>query len=183
MALSDIVKSVWNSQSDVAEDVLSSHAYYTSRPLEKKQIRQVALDLMQSACGSDPAFLEEAIQGPGTMHSKIQTYPTHLPERTVADLDLHCDVDYSDPFDNFDGPPTRVSREGIELGNAIIQGQIEKVKLLLSRGANPNSRDKMNRTPLLWASSTGNVEVTKVLLDTGRVDLNCTDDYNQTPCW
>jgi ankyrin repeat protein len=46
------------------------------------------------------------------------------------------------------------------------------VKLLLGQGAELESKDKDGWTPLLHAAEKGHEAVVKLLLDTGKVDVN-----------
>ena len=46
-------------------------------------------------------------------------------------------------------------------------GHVEIVKLLLERGANPNAKNNIGRTPLHYAAQEGCVDVVRVLLERG----------------
>merc|ERR1712070_877439 len=51
--------------------------------------------------------------------------------------------------------------------------------MLLTKGANKTAADKFDKTPLIWASFKGHVDVVKVLLK-HEVDLNQLDNMNRT---
>lgn len=55
------------------------------------------------------------------------------------------------------------------------------VKLLLSFDADPGLSDYSGMTPLHYAAQCGDVAVMKVLLNTGKVDVNSLDKEGQTP--
>ncbi|KAH0562831.1 hypothetical protein GP486_002538 [Trichoglossum hirsutum] len=56
------------------------------------------------------------------------------------------------------------------------------VALLKSGHHHPNAKDAFNQTPLLWAARNGHLEVVKLLLDKGGVDLDSKDTrYGRTP--
>ncbi|KAK2755585.1 hypothetical protein FQN54_006525 [Arachnomyces sp. PD_36] len=67
-------------------------------------------------------------------------------------------------------------------------GSTSIVQLLLEKGADINTRDKFNQTPLHWAVKvdgpgytwTGNVETVRLLLDRG-ADAYALDSYGQSP--
>jgi len=63
------------------------------------------------------------------------------------------------------GQPT--TNLGIELIEAAKAGNLERVKVLLSKGVDPNTRGKEDATPLIIASARGHIEVVKLLLDKG----------------
>ena len=47
-------------------------------------------------------------------------------------------------------------------------GDVDAVKLLLTRGANPNTAEPIrNQTALMWAAAEGNTGVVKVLIEAG----------------
>ena len=49
---------------------------------------------------------------------------------------------------------------------------LEKIKELLNKGVNINTRDKENMTALIWASREGNIEIVKFLLDNSQIKIN-----------
>ena len=53
------------------------------------------------------------------------------------------------------------------LGSAASLGEVEMVRLLLDRGANPNIGDKDNLTPLQLAAHHGNLAIVRMLLKAG----------------
>jgi hypothetical protein len=55
----------------------------------------------------------------------------------------------------------------VELLAAARKGQTEKVRMLLSKGANVESKDKDGRTPLQWAARNGHAESVAALLEGG----------------
>jgi ankyrin repeat protein len=67
------------------------------------------------------------------------------------------------------------------LHKAAFDGNAERVKELLKKGADPNTKDKKGRTPLHWAAPyKGHVEVVKLLLEHG-ADPNIKNKYGRTP--
>ena len=54
------------------------------------------------------------------------------------------------------------------------------VNLLLSKGADPDSKDSDNRTPLSYAAQWGHATILNILLSKG-VDPDSKDDFNTTP--
>ncbi len=63
---------------------------------------------------------------------------------------------------------------------AIRRGQPEKVKSLLSKGADANAREEYGDTALVNAVHKGNLEIVRLLLDKG-VDINAADSGGYTP--
>ncbi len=62
------------------------------------------------------------------------------------------------------------------------KGQEAVVKLLLETGkAHVDSKDRYNRTPLLWATWNRHEAVVKLFLETGKADVDSKDAYGQTP--
>lgn len=59
------------------------------------------------------------------------------------------------------------------------QGEVEFVKMELSKGANVNERDKGNRSGLIIAAKAGDIEMAKVLIAAG-ADVNLQDSYGST---
>lgn len=64
--------------------------------------------------------------------------------------------------------------------DAIINGETEKVKKLLSNHANPNMKDDLGNTPLIVSVQYGDLEITKLLLEAG-ADPTIQDDLGITP--
>ncbi|QOJ78899.1 ankyrin repeat domain-containing protein [Infirmifilum lucidum] len=67
-----------------------------------------------------------------------------------------------------------------ELLEAAARGDYGKVKELLDRGADVNTRDKYGWTPLHYAADGGHLEVARLLLDRG-ADVNTRDNDGRTP--
>ncbi|OPZ84242.1 MAG: Ankyrin repeats (3 copies) [bacterium ADurb.Bin429] len=66
------------------------------------------------------------------------------------------------------------------LREAAATGRLDLVRELLQHGANPNQRDRLERTPLLLASEAGSLEVASALLAAG-ADVNRADQWGRTP--
>ena len=67
-----------------------------------------------------------------------------------------------------------------DLHSAAFDGNVEEVKELLKKGANPNVREKDGDTPLHVAARKGSVDVVELLLKHG-ADPNILDKYGWTP--
>ncbi|KAK4232838.1 hypothetical protein C8A03DRAFT_39511, partial [Achaetomium macrosporum] len=62
-------------------------------------------------------------------------------------------------------------------------GILEATETLLQRSNNGDLKDSFGRTALSWAAGNGHQAVVKMLLDTGKVDIDSKDDYGRTPLW
>jgi ankyrin repeat protein len=62
---------------------------------------------------------------------------------------------------------------------AAMEGHVETVKLLLEKGANPDSRAPSQLTPLMIASRNGHIDVVRVLL-AAKADPNAQNDRGDT---
>lgn len=65
-----------------------------------------------------------------------------------------------------------------DLVNAAIQGNLDKVKILIKNGAKINTRDSRGTLPLVGASTTGRLEVVKFLISQG-ADVNASANLNR----
>jgi cytohesin len=67
-----------------------------------------------------------------------------------------------------------------DLHKAAYEGDAERVKELLKKGANPNTKDKKGRTPLHEAAQWGRLDVVELLLVRG-ADPTVKDKDGRTP--
>ncbi|WP_264705088.1 ankyrin repeat domain-containing protein [Wolbachia endosymbiont (group A) of Gymnosoma rotundatum] len=67
-----------------------------------------------------------------------------------------------------------------ELLEAVKNGEIDKVRSLISEGAKVNVKDQDKKTPLHWAVENGHKEVVEVLLNNG-ANVNAEDTDGKTP--
>ena len=70
--------------------------------------------------------------------------------------------------------------QGGEIHDAALMGNLQKLKLLISKGADVNAGDKYDNTPLHKAAITGQTEAAELLISKG-ADVNAGDKYDNTP--
>ena len=68
-------------------------------------------------------------------------------------------------------PEPKPKKKMYQLRQAAADGDIEQVKLLISKGANVNAEDEEKKTPLHYAAETGQMEVVQLLVEAG-ADIN-----------
>ena len=68
----------------------------------------------------------------------------------------------------------------LSLHNAAATGDLEQVKLHISKDADVNAKDNRSRTALHRAAHSGHIEVVRVLLEHG-ADVNAEDKFERTP--
>lgn len=74
-----------------------------------------------------------------------------------------------------------MSTKETDLLKAVMEGNLEKVRKLISEGANANSVDKYGYSPLLWASTKeANIPIIEILLESG-ADVNKANISGETP--
>lgn len=69
----------------------------------------------------------------------------------------------------------------MELRDAVTEGDVSRLTVLLAQGANLDAKDEDERTPLHWACATGRFDVVEFLLDEANVRVNVQDDAGWTP--
>ncbi|ABC77043.1 ankyrin repeat domain-containing protein [Syntrophus aciditrophicus] len=79
-----------------------------------------------------------------------------------------------------EGADANAGRDLKPLHYAAEHGPTEIVILLLTHGANPNSRTKYKVTPLHYAAQGGNIVIAKLLIKFG-ARVEATDDQGKTP--
>jgi ankyrin repeat protein len=65
------------------------------------------------------------------------------------------------------------------LARAVAAGWVKMARLLLRKGADPNSRDFFGRTPLMTAAAGGYVELVKLFLATDGIDIHIEDKFGR----
>ncbi|MDT7870756.1 MAG: ankyrin repeat domain-containing protein [Thermoproteus sp.] len=70
--------------------------------------------------------------------------------------------------------------DSTELYDAAYEGDAERVRELLKKGADPNVQDEYGDTPLRWAAFNGHVDVVELLLEHG-ADPTVKDKVGMTP--
>jgi len=78
-------------------------------------------------------------------------------------------------------PPAGVAQANDDLHNAVADGDIDRVRALIDKGADVNARDGTGQTALMIAASRNQVEILKVLLQKG-ADVN-EKATGATPAW
>ncbi len=78
------------------------------------------------------------------------------------------------------GQPVPVQELKKRLFQAAKSGDVEKIEQLLSLGADINSRDQLNDTPLIVSSRSGHKEIVKLLLGRKTVDVDASNHLNCT---
>ncbi len=68
------------------------------------------------------------------------------------------------------------------LFQAVKNGDLDKIKRLLSEGANVNAKDYYGKTPLHYAVDKGYLNIAKYLISKG-ANVNAKDDYGWTPLY
>ena len=67
-----------------------------------------------------------------------------------------------------------------EVFELVMSANISELRKALTSGANPNCRDKDNRSPLHWASQEGHAEIARCLVKAG-ADVESKDNLGFTP--
>ena len=75
---------------------------------------------------------------------------------------------------------TEKKEDKFPLSDAINHDNTEKVKELIAKGYNVNTREDANWTPLMWAARAGNKEIVELLIAKG-ADVNAKNSIGITP--
>ena len=77
-------------------------------------------------------------------------------------------------------PEPKPKKQMYQLHQAAADGDIEHVKLLISKGIDLDARDEKEKTPLHYAAETGKMEVVQLLVEAG-ADVNATGNNDWPP--
>ena len=66
------------------------------------------------------------------------------------------------------------------LSLAVLRGNVEVAELLISAGANVNTKDNMGELPLYWAVWMGNIALAEYLISAG-ADVNAKNNDGESP--
>ena len=72
-----------------------------------------------------------------------------------------------------------LAKQEVDLITAVKNGDLEKVKDLIKKQTNINCKDKYSQTPLMWATTVGNENIVRYLIEHG-ADLSHKDGNNET---
>jgi ankyrin repeat protein len=67
------------------------------------------------------------------------------------------------------------------MSNSSAQGHVSELQRLLAAGVDPETKDDKGRTPLAVACLWGCEDIVKLLLESGKVDLESRSNYGETP--
>ncbi|KAG9336099.1 hypothetical protein JZ751_002446 [Albula glossodonta] len=123
-----------------------------------------------------PSDLVQRRSDGGPPHFMIEQY--HLftdPDRFSRDLPpVHPIVDDSSWY--LDEP----EKAYVNINHCVKRGDLESLSLALSQGVPVDVYDRLYKTPLMTACSSGNYQVAKFLINQG-ADVNACDQFNWTP--
>lgn len=141
-----IVKQLWTSRvdNDLSPGAVDNALYHATDAQQESTIR-----FLLEECGANPNAL-------GEEYGNALTASAYDGTVSILQLLIQHGADLNAP-------------EGYPLQTAAANGHTEMVKVLLSRGANPNGFSKgfADGTPLQAASVAGNVDIARLLLDRG----------------
>ncbi|KAH6983535.1 hypothetical protein BKA56DRAFT_583810 [Ilyonectria sp. MPI-CAGE-AT-0026] len=110
------------------------------------------------------------------IQSNISDYRTLLEPHLMTESRLMSDREVLSLLVN---QPNKLEDDDTALHNAVYQGNLSAVELLIDHGANVNAQSEDQPTPLIIASRSDDVEITQKLLDSGAV-VNSTNGQGYT---